>query len=67
MQGTYLGIRTPNSKVKDPRGEARSAMAVAGVARLKLGGYSEVTNLFDHVEFSPRFRGMQTVLSVWMM
>ena len=34
--GTYLGIGTPDSKVKDPRGEARTAMAVAGVAGLKL-------------------------------
>ena len=44
---TYLGIGTPDSKVNDPRGEARSAMAVTGVAGLKLETGHEVTNLFE--------------------
>ena len=77
MKVTYLGIGTPDSKVNDPRGKARSAMAVTGVAGLKLETGHEVTNLFelkagvehdimDINELGTQVRGMKTVLSVWM-
>ena len=66
MLETYLGVGAPNSKVKDPWGEAGLAMAVTGVVRFKLGKCRMSQILFHHILNSKSARGIKIVLSVCM-